>query len=813
MLAQGTQKLVVIGNGMAGARAVEEVLQRSRLMFDVTMIGDEPYGNYNRILLSNVLNGSQDASEIFLNPLEWYEQNKIRLLAGTRATKIERGSREVVLDDGTRVPYDKLIIATGSKAFVPPIPGTYLHGVFVFRTLEDCAEIAEWAKGTRQVAVIGGGLLGLEAAKGLMTHGASVHVVEMARHLMSVQLDSAGGAVLGDTVRKMGVVVHCGVTTKEILPTEDGKVRALKLADGTELPCEMVVISAGIRANHEIAGEAGLPTERGILVNDWMQTIDPDVYAVGECAQHEGKVYGLVAPIYEQCKALADHLAVADPHGTGAYRGSVVATKLKVMGVNVAGAGLRDEAEGDEVVRYEDFASGVYKKLIIRNGRLAGVMLVGEIDSYSSLMARMQAKDPLPARRHELLFGPSGAHEISLADLPDDHPICDCNGISKGAVVNAIRHGCCTVAAVGARTRAGTGCGSCKKLVKGLIESVAGEVKADPSEAWYVPAISMDKPTLTAEIRKRQLKSPSAVLRELGKGEDEKSKMGLASLLKSIWNDEYVDERDARFINDRVHANIQKDGTFSVVPRIYGGVTSADELIRFGEVAKKYNVPMVKLTGGQRIDLLGVKKEDLPKVWKDLGMPSGYAYTKAFRTCKTCVGSEFCRFGTNDSTALGIAIEKRFQGLEMPAKVKMAVSGCPRNCAESTVKDVGVIATEGGDWEIHIGGAAGASVRKTDVLCRVKTQQEALAVIGRFIQYYRENAKWLERTYDFVPRIGLARLKELLVDDREGICHRLDREIQASIDAYVDPWLQEAAEPVYAGQFDASRSIALPVLS
>jgi nitrite reductase (NADH) large subunit len=406
----------------------------------------------------------------------------------------------------------------------------------------------------------------------------------------------------------------------------------------------------------------------------------------------------------------------------------------------------------------------------------------------------------------------SAQRNVSLADLPDAHQICDCNGVNKGTICTAIKAGKCTVPSVGKATRAGTGCGSCKTLIKGLIEAVAGSVKADPSEAWYVPAVPMDKPALVAAIRKRGLKSVSAVFRELGKSEDEKSKMGLASLLKSLWNDEYIDERDARFVNDRVHANIQKDGTFSVVPRIYGGVTTADDLIKFGQVAKKYDVPMVKVTGGQRIDLLGIKKDDLPKVWADLGMPSGHAYTKAFRTCKTCVGSEYCRFGTNDSTALGIAIEKRFQGFEFPAKMKLAVSGCPRNCAEATVKDLGVIATGGGEWEISIGGAAGASVRKTDVLVRVKTQEEALRVIGRFFIYYRDNAKWLERTYDFVPRMGLDKLKRVLLDDELGLCGYFDREVEATIAAYADPWM-ERERPAYEGQFEDARSIALPMVT
>jgi len=384
--------------------------------------------------------------------------------------------------------------------------------------------------------------------------------------------------------------------------------------------------------------------------------------------------------------------------------------------------------------------------------------------------------------------------------------------VSKATICDAIRAGKCTVQAIGKATRAGSGCGSCKKLVKGLIEAVNGEVKADPSDSWYVPAIPMDKPSLVAAIRERGLKSVTATLRSLGTGDDEKSKNGLASLLKSLWNSEYIDERDARYVNDRVHANIQNDGTFSVIPRMYGGVTSADDLIKIGEVAKKYAVRMVKVTGGQRIDLLGVKKEDLPGMWADLGMPSGYAYTKAMRTVKTCVGSEFCRYGTNDSTALGIALEKRYQGFEFPAKVKLGVSGCPRNCAESTVKDIGVVATEGGEWEILIGGAAGAHVRRTDILCRVKTQEEAIRVIGRFMIYYRDNAKWIERTYDFVPRIGVEKIRSIIVDDSLGLNAYFDEEVEKTARDYVDPWL-ERDKPVYAGQFSEVRSIPLPVLS
>ncbi|HEY3789233.1 MAG TPA: NAD(P)/FAD-dependent oxidoreductase, partial [Urbifossiella sp.] len=758
------QRLVVIGNGMAGARFVEDLLALDRDRFEIVMFGDEPYGNYNRILLSNVLNGTQDAKEIFLNSLAWYEENAITLHAGKRVTAIDR-ERRVVHADGIEERYDALVIATGSKPFVPPVLGTTLHGVFVFRTLDDCRNIADYAKDCKRAVVIGGGLLGLEAAKGLMTHKLEeVTVVEVGPWLMGVQLDEAGGKVLQQTIERLGITVRTKTSTAEIQGYQH--VQAVKYADGSEQPADMVVISAGIRPNIDLAKECGLVCERAIVVNDQMRTSDPFIFGVGECVQHRGMVYGLVAPLWEQTKVLADVLAnftlpLPEPEkdleldaqardeeksllargapeiplkpeaqarveDLPAYAGSKIATKLKVMGVELASMGrIGDLKETDEVVLYSEPARQVYWKAIVRDGKLSAACLLGDLGPADNLMELFKAEAPVPERRLEIFFTTQSAKkDVSLADLPDSHQICDCNGVSKGTICDAIKAGKCTVPAVGKATRAGTGCGSCKTLVKGLIEAVAGAVKADPSEGWYVPAVPMDKPTLVAAIRQRGLKSVSAVFRELGKGEDEKSKMGLASLLKSLWNDEYIDERDARFINDRVHANIQKDGTFSVIPRIYGGVTTAEDLIKIGQVAKKYDVPMVKVTGGQRIDLLGVKKDDLPKMWADLGMPSGYAYTKAFRTCKTCVGSEYCRYGTNDSTALGIAIEKRFQGFEFPAKVKLAVSGCPRNCAEATVKDLGVIATEGGEWEISIGGAAGASVRKTDILCRVRTQEE-----------------------------------------------------------------------------------------
>lgn len=781
-------KLVVIGNGMAGARLLEDVLALAPDLFDITVFGDEPYGNYNRILLSNVLNGTQDAKEIFLNPLAWYEENGITLHAGKRVTRIDRDAK-TVFAEGLAVEYDYLVFATGSKPFIPPIPGTPLHGVFAFRTLDDCRNIAAYAKDCKTAVVIGGGLLGLEAAKGLMTHNVEVTVVEMAPWLMNVQLDEAGGKVLGQTIEKLGIKYRTGTVTKELLGHL--KVSGVKFGDGSEIPADMVVISAGIRPNAELAKECGIACDRAIVVDDQLRTDDPAVFGVGECVQHNGMIYGLVAPLWEQTKVLAQVLTGTD--ASAAYPGSKIATKLKVMGVELASMGrINDLKPTDEVVSFSEPGRDVYWKAIVRDGKLSAACMLGDLGPADDLVRLFHSGADVPARRLELFFtAGSEKKEASLADLPDSHQICDCNGVCKGTIVQAIKNGKCTLPAVGKATRAGTGCGSCKKLVKGLIEAVAGGVKADPSESWYVAAVPLDKPSLVAAVKERGLKSVSAVLRELGTADDEKSRNGLASMLKGIWGTEYIDERDSRFVNDRVHANIQKDGTFSVVPRVYGGVTTADDLIRIGEVAKKYAVPMVKFTGGQRIDLLGIKKEDLPGVWADLGMPSGYAYTKALRTVKTCVGSEWCRFGTQDSTGLGVKLERMSWGSWMPHKFKIAVSGCPRNCAEATIKDFGVVCVDSG-YELHVGGNGGIHVRATDLLCKVANEQEAMDYCAAFIQLYREEARYLERTAPWIERVGLDHIKARIVDDDLGRDALRARFLFSQSFSQDDPWAQRA---------------------
>ncbi|MCW3036799.1 MAG: nirB1, partial [Actinobacteria bacterium] len=774
------------------------------------MFGDEPYGNYNRILLSGVLAGVDDAADIFLNPLAWYRDNGITLHAGVRVTEIDRWAKKVFANDGTAVAYDKLIIATGSRPFFPPFEGlrspdgSTKAGVFGFRTIDDCNEMTSYAAGHRRVAVIGGGLLGLEAARGMLNHGLEVHVIHQSAHLMNQQLDAKGGAVLKATVENLGLQVHLEKSTTAVLG--DDRVTGLAFADGTSLDCDMVIVATGVRPNSELAARGGFTVERAIVVDDQMRTVDdPDVYVVGECAQHRDRVYGLVAPLWEQAKVLADHITHTD--SSAAYRGSRTATKLKVMGVELAVMGVKaPERDEDEFLQFYESKRGVYKTIVVRDGKLVGATLLGDVNKVSFLIQAFDRATPLPPERLSLLFDlGTPSVDVGIGELAGNAQVCNCNGVSKGSLVECVAAGNRTVKSVMETTRAGMGCGACRELVAQIVDwACEGSVEEDPSANYYVPGVPLTKPALIEAVREQGLRSVSAVFEALAGGvEDPGSKMGLASLLKMLWGAEYEDERDARFINDRVHANIQKDGTFSVVPRIAGGVTTSEQLRTIADVADRYQVPLIKLTGGQRIDLLGIRKEDLPRVWRDLGMPSGYAYGKTFRTCKTCVGSDFCRFGLGDSTSLGIAIEERFKGIESPGKLKLAVAGCPRNCSEAMVKDVGAVAVEGGRWEIYVGGAAGSHIRKGDVLCVVDTHDEVMTYVGRFMQYYRENAKWLERTYSFVERIGMDTIRAVVVDDSEGIAERLDSAIQASVDAYADPWL-EASDPATATQFASS---------
>ena len=774
----------MVGNGMAGMNCVEQILKYEP-QFQITVFGDETHVNYNRIMLSSVLAGEKAADDIAINTREWYEKHGIDLRVGVRIVDVDANGKTVTGNDGSVTPYDVLLLATGSNAFMPPIHGLDKDGVFAFRTLDDTRALIERSGPGTKAVVIGGGLLGLEAARGLQVQGCDVTVVHLMSTLMERQLDPDGGQYLLGKMEDLGIRVMLGRTTTAILG--NGHVEGVALSDDSCLEADLVVVAAGIRPNVELAAKAGLAVNRGVLVNDYMETSADDIFAVGECVEHRGVCYGLVAPLFEQGKVLA---ATMTGHREATYTGTVQAAKLKIMGVDVFSAGDWSE-QNAEPVRYEDRALGVYKKLTVRDGRLAGVILVGDTSDSHRYMEWLRGATDLSDQRRHLLFPPASADVgLDVASMPDTATVCGCVGVTKGTIIGAIHEkGVSTLSQLKECTRASTSCGSCSSLCQDLLRAVAPEFEEEHKKV-ICGCLPFAEDKLRDILRSQRLKSVQEVLEIYGNGLGcEVCKPALSYMLDMLWCGDHDEDRSARFINDRVHANIQKDGTFSVIPRIRGGVTSPDELRRIADVADKYRVPMVKITGSQRIDLLGVKKADLPRIWADLGMPSGQAYTKGVRMVKTCVGTEFCRFGTQDSTTAGIEMERRFEQLFTPHKVKMAAVGCPRNCAEATVKDIGLIGIEGG-WQVVVGGAAGKSVRKADLLTTVETTEQALEASELFFQYYRENANYLERTYDFVERLGIEKVRKETVYApdavRQGLLERLHKSKARSTDAWLE---------------------------
>ena len=803
------KRLVVIGNGMAGVACVEQILKHTP-QFEITIFGDETQPNYNRILLSSVLAGEKTLDDITLNPVEWYRDNKIQLRAGRRIVAVDSTAKTVTDETGEVTAFDKLLIATGSSPMIPPMEGVKKNGVFVFRTVDDTRALLELSAPGVKAVVIGGGLLGLEAARGLQVQGCDVTVVHLMNTLMERQLDTSGGIMLARKMENLGVRVLTGKKTTALLG--NSHVDGVQFADGETVPASIVVIAAGIRPNVELGRMAGLEVNRGIVVNDFMETSHPDIYAVGECVEHNKTVYGLVAPLFEQGKVLA---ATITGNRGAQYAGSVEATKLKVMGVDVFSAGEYQERAGEtEAVRYEDPALGIYRKLVLAGGKLKGVVLVGDTEDSHRYMDWLKSGiDLTDKRRHHLLFPePSADSGFDVAAMADSETICGCNGVTKGSIIHAIHaQGVNTMAQLKEKTRASTSCGSCTGLCQQLLKAVAPEFQEE-IKTTLCSCVPFSYEQLREIVRSQQLKSVQEVLNIYGNRKGcEVCKPAISYMIDVVWCGDHEEDRSARFINDRVHANIQKDGTFSVIPRIRGGVTSPAELRKIADVADKYRIPMVKITGSQRIDLLGVKKEDLPKVWADLGMPSGQGYAKGLRMVKTCVGTEFCRFGVQDSTRVGIELERRFENLFTPHKTKLGVTGCPRNCAEVTVKDIGLVGQEG-SWQVVVGGAAGKSVRKADLLITVETDEEALRAATLFFQYYRENANYLERTYDFVERFGIERVRKETVyavdGAKAGLLDRFARSKALSKDA----WL-ERDEPATATQFVQIQPLEEPVLA
>lgn len=782
------KKVVLIGNGMAGVSCIEQLLKLAPNLYDITIFGSEPHPNYNRILLSSVLAGDADMKDIVINDWSWYEENHITLHTGHTVSKIDTTRKLVSTDGGISVPYDELIIATGSLPFMLPLPGADKEGVIAFRDIKDCETMIETAKKHKKAVVIGGGLLGLEAARGLLNLNMEVSVVHIHEYVMERQLDLTASIMLRAELERQGMRFLLKKNTESILGKK--RVTGVRFTDGMEVDADLVVMAVGIRPNIALAKSCGIEINRGIVVNDFLETSEANIYAVGECVEHRGIAYGLVAPLYEQGAVLAKRLAGVE---TAGYQGSVVSTKLKVSGVDVFSAGAYADGPGTRAVRVQDDFEGIYKKAVIKDGKVVGAVLFGDISDGSRLFAMIRNGEDVTGKEKEVLLGEGGGKAKSGTDLvaamSDDEIVCGCNGVSKGAIVQAIQEkGCSSVNEIKACTKASGSCGGCKPLVADVLTYVLGADGVKTVKEGICGCTTLGRDEVVEAIRSMHLTTSKEVMNVLEWSNTEgcsKCRPALNYYLGMVWPEEHEDERESRFVNERNHANIQKDGTYSVVPRMYGGVTTPKDLKKIAEIAEKYEVPLVKVTGGQRIDLLGVKKEDLPGMWADLDMPSGYAYGKTLRTVKTCVGSTFCRFGTQDSIGMGIQLEKRFERLNTPAKVKMAVSGCPRNCAEATIKDFGVVAIDGG-WELHVGGNGGTKLRGTDLLCKVKTEEEVLEWSGAYLQYYRETGKYNERTSEWLERVGLDTVKAALEsrEDRLALVERIEKTLELT----KDPW-------------------------
>ena len=658
MMMHKRQRLVVIGNGMAGMRCVEELLKRDFFRYHITVFGAEPHVNYDRIMLSSVLAGEKEIDQIVINPLSWYGENEIRLFAGDSVVAIDRVAKTITSESGRVEPYDRLLLATGSRPIVPPLPGLELPGTCAFRDIADIEQMIGASNQYKRAIVIGGGLLGLEAANGLLKRGMSVAVVHLMDTLMERQLDPVAGGLLQAELDGRGLNFFMNGQTEEILG--ETRVEGVRLADGREVPGDLVVMAIGIRPNIDLAKRCDLEINRGIVVDDTMRTSDPDIFSVGECAEHRGKTYGLVAPLYEMAKVCADHLAHDEVSGEG-YQGSILSTKLKVTGIDLFSAGNFSGGEDCSDLTFHDSARRIYKKLVLRDGRLEGVVLYGDVADSGWYYELLRKCEDVTAYRDGLLFGQNivaamgNVPKTSTADLPGDYQICGCNGVCKSAITDAIAaKGLTTLDAVRAHTKASASCGSCTPLVESLLKASLGDAFQKPAAAGMCKCTSLTHEEVRRRIKDEHLSTIPSVMSALGWRRPDgcaSCRPALNFYLLCAWPGKYQDDGQSRFINERAHANIQKDGTFSVIPRMWGGVTNSRELRAIADAVDKYAIPTVKITGGQRIDMLGVPKPQLPNVWRDLnaaGMVSGHAYGKALRTVKTCVGSEWCRFGVQD---------------------------------------------------------------------------------------------------------------------------------------------------------------------
>ncbi|MDD2639443.1 MAG: nitrite reductase large subunit NirB [Arcobacteraceae bacterium] len=801
------EKLIVIGNGMSALRTVEEILSHNKNKYQITIFGEEPHVNYNRIMLSYLLSGEKTFEDTIINHEHWYDENSVMLYRNNKILYIDKEKKKVVCSLNQSYDYDKLIIATGSKPFIPQTKGTQLQNVIGFRTKADVDTILQTISKEKTAVVVGGGLLGLEAAYGIAQHGVKTILVHRSSNLMSQQLDATAGKLLQKNLEQYGIEFRLNQTIEEI--KGDDEVQAVKFSNGEEVESNLVVFATGITPNIEIAKNSDIPTNKGILVDDFLQTHAENIYAIGECCEHDGNTYGLVAPLFEQAKELAKKIANVHTEG---YKGSITSMRLKVSGVDLFSAGdYLGDMTTEELILL-DAKAGVYKKLVLFEDRIIGVVLYGDTADASWYLKLLKEETNIADLRAKLLYGKAGLGDAGhggndVNAMSDDEEVCGCNGVCKGDIVTAIKtNDLKTLGEVKACTKAGASCGSCLGLVEQILVNTLGD-EYQAKEEGICSCCEVGHKEIKACIDNNEFDNVYEVFKKL----NWKTKEGCSKCRPAVnyyllvkYNDnKYKNDRRSALVNDRVFANIQKDGTYSVVPRIWGGLTSPKELKDIAEIAVKYDVPTVKFTGGQRLDMLGVKKEQLEPMWKDLnecGFVSGQAYAKGLRTVKTCVGNQWCRFGTQDSMQMGIDIEKLTWGSWTPHKFKIAVSGCPRNCAEATIKDIGVIGVDSG-WEIHIAGNGGIKVRVTDFFCKVATDEELFFYIKAIMQFYREDAYYLERTAHWVERVGLEYVKEALLKDKSKAQYYVQRFEESQKYAQVDPW-QESINSGFTKEFE-----------
>jgi nitrite reductase (NADH) large subunit len=798
--------VIVVGNGMVGYKFCEKLISRSS-NFNIIVFGEEPRRAYDRVHLSEYFNG-KSADDLSLSTQAWYAENGITLHLGDAVQEINRIDKKVHSLNGLSITYDYLVLATGSSAFVPDLPGVEKEGVFVYRTIEDLELIKAYAANVKVGAVMGGGLLGLEAAKALIDLGITeTHVIEFASRLMPRQIDSAGSDMLQYKLKELGLNVHLNKRTAFI--GGDHKIEALHFNDDTVLPVDMMVISAGIRPRDELAKLAGLETglRGGILVNEKMQTSDPAIFAIGECALYEGMIYGLVAPGYEMADIVADQIT----GGTKYFSGFDMSTKLKLIGVDVASFGDAFVAEPDcRSIIFEDTHKGVYKRINISNDgkHLLGGILIGDAEAYNMLLQTVNNKIVLPPDPEDLILGSRGGADsegAGVMSLPDDALICSCEAVNKAVICSAVTDlGVTDVNGIKKCTKAGTGCGGCIPLVKDL---VAGTMKAN---GQYIKNVICEhfeysRQELFDIVKINNIKTYDLVLDHFGKGDGcEVCKPVVASILSSLWNEVIVKQEVIQDSNDRFLANIQKGGTYSVVPRIPGGEITPDKLIVIGQVAKKYGL-YTKITGGQRIDMFGAHLNDLPVIWEELidaGFESGHAYGKALRTVKSCVGSTWCRFGLHDSVSFAIEIEDRYKGIRAPHKIKGGVSGCIRECAEAKSKDFGIIATEKG-WNLYVCGNGGSKPQHAQLLAADVDSATCIKYIDRFLMFYIKTADQLTRTATWMNKMdgGMSYLKNVIINDSLGIGAQLEDEMQSLVNTYHCEWKEVIESPEMRKRF------------